>query len=361
MNTVIIALRRPLLLIIAALVCSLSAADMVDGLYEERLPVAGQSPAVLKAAAAEGLQKVFVRVSGRAQLAESAAITAALAAPEAFLTRYRYQRQELPSGSELWLDMRFSPRQVNAVLQTAGLPVWSANRPSVLMWVVVDTERGRQLLGNGAYPRLEQVLRDEARRRGLALQFPLFDLVDAGNLSPQTLWQMPEQKVREASLRYSPPFILMGRASQFSTGQWLASWALLDEHNSLRFDTESQDSPAFVAAAVDRVADTQARRYAVSSVAEAGGRTLIHVSGMQGFNDYAQLVSYLESLAVVEHANAAWMSGETLVLELVLKDDMEKVQRYIQLDGRLVARDTAELSARGPLAVTAYYLWQGSR
>ncbi len=355
----IIALKRSLLLLVAVLMCSLATAGRVDNLYEVQLPVAGQSPAVLKEAAAIGLEKVFVRVSGHRQLVDSAVIAAALASPEPFLTRYRYQRQEQGADAALRLDMSFSPRQVNAVLQSAGLPVWSANRPGVLLWMVVDTDAGRQFLGAGAYPELEQALREEVRRRGLSLQLPLLDLVDAGNLSAQQLWQMSEQAVRAASVRYAPPFILMGRASQFSTGQWLASWALLDEQSSLRFDTDSLETPQFLAAAIDRVADVQARRYAVSSAAGARGRTLIHIGGLQQFGDYAQLISYLESLAVVEHANAAWMTSEELVLELVLKDDMEKVRRYLQLDGRLRELSGAQGSTRSPLAVTGYYRWVG--
>jgi len=173
------------------------------------------------------------------------------------------------------------------------------------------------------------------------------------------LWQMPEGRVREASQRYAPPFILMGRASQLSTGQWLASWALLDEQSGERFDTQSQQDSGFLAAAVDRVADVQARRYAVNSVAGAGGRTLIHVSGLTHFDDYAQMVSYLESLAVIEHANAAWAFGEELVLELVLKDDMDKVERYLQLDGRLRRATEGIGRSRSPLATQGNYIWQG--
>ena len=351
------ALKRPLLLLIASCLCSVAVAGRVDDLYKGREAVPQQSTAALRSGASKALEQVFIRVSGQGQLPPSAVLEAALASPEPFLTRYSYQRETLGGEDRIWLDMKFSPRQVNAVLQSAGLSVWSANRPTVLLWLVVDTEQGRSFLGSGAHPELENALKNAVARRGLALQFPLFDLVDAGNLSAQALWQMPEERVREASQRYAPPFILMGRASQLSTGQWLASWVLLDEQRSERFDTQSQQDDGFLASAIDRVTDVQARRYAVSSAAGSGGRTLIHVGGLTRFDDYAQLVSYLESLAVIEHANAAWAYGQELVLELVLKDDMEKVERYLQLDGRL--RRAAEGSSRSPLVTQAAYIWQG--
>ena len=350
------------LLLLSLLLGSVAGhADIVDDLYNVRLPVADQSRDARRSVAAQGLEQVMVRVSGNRNPTESPAIAEALASPEPFLTRFRYQRQDTEDGdSELWLDMAFSPRQVNAALQSAGLPVWSANRPAVLLWLLVDTEDGRQFVGAGGATDVEQQLREDVRRRGLALQLPLFDLVDAGNLSSDALWTLSVEPVREASQRYGSPFVLMGRATRLSSGQWLASWVLLDSDNALRFDSDGSDT-TFMAAAIDRVADLQAQRYAVQGAAVEGSGTLVHVDGMESFADCAQMVSYLESLAVIKHANAAWMSGNELVLDLVLNGDMEKVQRFLQLDGRLRERALDERNSTAPLPVAAYYRWQGTR
>ena len=358
-----VALTRPLLLLLLLLGGLSSHADIVDDLYDVRLPVADQSRDARKTVAAQGLEQVLIRVSGNRNPAESPAIVEVLASPEPFLTRFRYQRQETEDGdSELWLDMAFSPRQVNSALQSAGLPVWSANRPPVLLWLLVDTEEGRQFVGSDAAVDIAQQLRDEVRRRGLALQLPLFDLVDASNLSSDALWTLSVDQVREASQRYGSPFVLMGRATRLSSGQWLASWVLLDGDSNQRFDSEGDDA-SFLATAIDRVADLQARRYAVqtSGAAVDGRGTLVHIDGLKSFADYAQMVTYLESLAVIKHANAAWMSGDELVLDLVLNGDMEKVQRFLQLDGRLRERSLDERMSNAPLPVAGYYRWQGRR
>ncbi|MGB1906799.1 MAG: hypothetical protein ACPHN3_05680 [Spongiibacter sp.] len=49
-----------------------------------------------------------------------------------------------------------------------------------------------------------------------------------------------------------------------------------------------------------------------------------------------------------------------LVMELVLKDDVEKVRRYLALDGRLREVQNAS-GAITPMAVQSYYLWQGRK
>ncbi len=335
-----------------------SLAGTVAGLYDAQYPVTEQSAQSLKQAAAAGLEEVFVRVSGRRDVREHPAIISALATPEPFLTRYRYQRANSDQGEGLLVDMSFAPGQVNAVLQSAFLPVWSANRPEVIVWLVVDTAAGRNFVAAGADPRVEAELQAQAQRRGLALQFPLFDLVDAANLTTDQVWQMSIEDVKAASERYSPPYVLMGRASEFSTGQWVASWVLLSEDGYSRLDSQGQNSEEMLSPVVDLIADIQGRRYAAVAGGRRSGNTLIHIGGVDDFSEYAHLLSYMEGLAMVEHANTVWLDGAELVMELVLKDDVEKVRRYLALDGRLREVQNAS-GAITPMAVQSYYLWQG--
>lgn len=335
------------------------SADIVGQLYEERLAVQDQSAASLKQTAAEALERVFVRVSGRGQLRGNEAIEQALKAPEGFLTQYNYQK----SGAEteqLMLAMRFSPRQVNAVLQAAYLPVWSANRPVVLVWLAADGGDGdRQFVSPDAIGTLHQSLVAEARRRGIALRFPLLDLVDAENLSVEQLWQFAADNVQFASSRYAAQYILMGRASQLSTGQWFANWQIMQAGETVQRDSQGMSATELVAPLIDYLADTQASRF--SLLVDGGGdNTLIQIAGVDDFSNYAQLITYLEGLAVIEHANTVWLSRDELVLELVLKGDMEQVQRFFKLDGKLSQMDSLDATSSGR-SVRARYKWQGAR
>jgi hypothetical protein len=337
-------------------------AGTVANLYDEQLVVESQSPETLKKAAAEALERVFIRVSGRGDIASNAAVAGVLARPEPLITQYRYQRSKGENGEDiLLLSLSFSPRQVNSELQSAGLPVWSANRPAVLVWLLADTAEGRQFVGTDSQAELLKDLKEVAQRRGLDLQLPLFDLADSTNLTSDQLWQMSVDDVRRASARYSAPFVLMGRASQFSTGQWIASWMVLQGDEVIRLESEGLDGRDLLARPVDALADLQASKY---SVVASGGvnsaNSLIHVSGITNFAAYADMITYLEGLAVVQHANTVWLSDNELILELVLNDDMEKVKRFLSLDGRLmeepastVVMNSAALSVRG------FYRWSG--
>lgn len=335
------------------------SADIVGQLYDERLAVEDQLPASLKKTAAEALERVFVRVSGRGQLRGNEAIEEALRSPEGFLTQYNYQKSAT-APEQLMLDMRFSPRQVNAVLQAAYLPVWSANRPVVLVWLAADGGDGvRQFVSPDSIGGLHQSLVAEARRRGIALRFPLLDLVDAENLNVDQLWQFSPENVQFASSRYAAQYILMGRASQLSTGQWFANWQIMQAGEIVQRDSQGMSSTELVAPLIDYLADTQASRF--SLLADGGGdNTRIQITGVDEFSSYAQLITYLEGLAVIEHANTVWLSRDELVLELVLKGDMEQVQRFLTLDGKLSQLDSRGATSSGQ-AVRGRYKWLGAR
>tara|TARA_R110000772_G_scaffold114441_8_gene218963 strand:- start:35752 stop:36951 length:1200 start_codon:yes stop_codon:yes gene_type:complete len=337
-------------------------AGTVANLYDEQLVVESQSPETLKKAAAEALERVFIRVSGRGDIASNAAVAGVLARPEPLITQYRYQRSKGENGEDiLLLSLSFSPRQVNSELQSAGLPVWSANRPAVLVWLLADTAEGRQFVGTDSQAELLKDLKEVAQRRGLDLQLPLFDLADSTNLTSDQLWQMSVDDVRRASARYSAPFVLTGRASQFSTGQWIASWMVLQGDEVIRLESEGLDGRDLLARPVDALADLQASKYSVvASGSVNSANSLIHVSGITNFAAYADMITYLEGLAVVQHANTVWLSDNELILELVLNDDMEKVKRFLSLDGRLMEEPASTMVMNSAaLSVRGFYRWSG--
>ena len=78
-------------------------AGTVANLYDEQLVVESQSPETLKKAAAEALERVFIRVSGRGDIASNAAVAGVLARPEPLITQYRYQRSKGENGEDILL------------------------------------------------------------------------------------------------------------------------------------------------------------------------------------------------------------------------------------------------------------------
>lgn len=338
----------------------LRAAPM-QNLYDEQLEVEAQSSQTLREGAATALERVLIRVSGKQNVAEHPSIAEALRNAEPMLTQYRYHSQANGQGEQqLLLQVSFSPRQVNGLLQSAGLPVWSSNRPPVLVWLVEDTAEGRHFVNSDTNSDLYQALIDQAGRRGLALQFPLMDLVDTANLSVEEVWQMQVDRVNAASARYGGAYTLVGRASELSNGQWVASWMVLQSEGDRRLDSEGMDGRETVAPVVDLLADLQARNFSVV-VGGNSESTLIYVDGIRDFTQYARLVTYLENLSVIQHANTVWLSDSALVIDLSLNDDMSKVERFLSLDSQLQEMNQAPMvdPKVAAMSVRSFYRWQG--
>ncbi len=320
-------------------------AEMVRDLYEVTLPVDKQSDSALRRAASEGLETVLVRVSGRQQLRDNAVVAPALSQAQRYLRQYRYELVETPAENGLsapqtqrLLHMSFSGAQIQQLLQQAQLPVWSSNRPRILVWLVVDDYSGRRFATPDSHPQLFEALQQQARRRGLIFSYPLLDLQDSLNLNPDQLWRLDRGAIARAVERYRVDHYLVGRLSLLSSG-WLASWSFVSDQHELALDARESNAEAVLRPAVDLAADRLAQKFAV--VASADGRygANIHVSGIRGFSDYARIITYLEKNAVIEHANPVWLSGTEAVVNLVLKDSLDKVEQFFALDRKLVATE----------------------
>ncbi|MBN51200.1 MAG: hypothetical protein CMN85_16835 [Spongiibacteraceae bacterium] len=80
------------------------------------------------------------------------------------------------------------------------------------------------------------------------------------------------------------------------------------------------------------------------------------------FRDYARIVTYLESVAVIEHANPVWVSGSQMVVLLHLQGDMDKARQFFLLDKKILEDDNPGIAfaeSQIPMEqVHSYYRWQ---
>ncbi len=330
--------RISALFALLALLCAapLHAAAVRD-LYEARVTVGEQSPAELKRAARDGLAEVLVRVSGRTDAARQPALASALAGADRYLEQYRYDQAAAVAADaapKLQAVLRFAPPQVEQLLRQAGLPVWGDNRPTLLVWLAVDESGGRQLVSEESHADLVRTLREQARRRGLLLSFPLLDLDDMAKVTADMAWQLDLSKLGEASSRYRADGLLVGRLAALPGGRWLGTWKLSAEDLQLGFDGEGASLPAYLAPSIDRVADGLASRYAVAAEAGAGVVTL-WLSDVNSFADYTRALGYLARVGQVKAVVPLQVTPGQLLLRLEIDGTPTQLQRALALDNKL--------------------------
>lgn len=339
--------------LLLCLLFALSAqAEVVGDLYLGEVPVADRSQASLNAAAREALAQVLVKVSGSREVLDNPEVVPVLADARELAQQFSYARGRTPEQS-LLARFEFDNAWVNGLLAGAGEPIWTANRPAVLLWLVRDTPAGRQFVTSETAPEEVEILRAAFARRGVPLRMPLHDLADAAALPAAQAWQLNPPSLRQASARYRVEEILAGRVSRLSSGDWLGDWSYLSSRDRVDRSATAEPLADFLQAGADLVAEEMASRYAIAASATAAGGVSMRVTNVRAYADYAAVVSWLEGLELIERANVEQISGDTLQLRLQAQADAGQLAAIIELNRQLVPQTAAR-----PIPGELSYRWQ---
>ncbi|RLQ21681.1 DUF2066 domain-containing protein [Seongchinamella sediminis] len=311
-----------------------AAAEVVRNLHSAQVPVSNQSSSALASASRDALAEVLVKVSGSEEVLQHPDIVTALAEARSHVQQYAYVRNDRDSD-ELSARFEFDDSYINRLLTNARLPLWTANRPRVLVWMAVEMEGARQLVSFADTPELAAQLVTAFERRGVPLQLPLFDLADATAISVDDVWEQRGPVVQSASARYRAEHLLVGRAVVLSSGQWTGDWSYFFGIHRLDRGSQTPAAAGFIRDGVALAAEEMASRYAVAPTGAADDRVRMVVSGVVSFSDYTAIVNWLESLELIEHANVESINGERVEFGLDTAADAAQLATIIELNKRL--------------------------
>lgn len=311
-----------------------ASAEVVRSLHSATVPVADQGSAAMQAGSRAALAEVVVKVSGSTAALQNPVIAKALPGARSHVQQYVFVRDD-STESGLAARFEFGSSYVNGLLTEAGLPLWTANRPRVLVWMAVERNGERQLVSSLDTPELASQLLQEFQRRGVPARLPLYDLRDATAISIDDVWDQRASVITAASARYEVEDILVGRAVAVSSGQWTGDWSYLSGRQRLDRAGNASAAEGFLQVGVTMVAESMASRYAVAPSGEADDRVPMVVSGVGEFADYAAIVNWLESLELIDHANVQFISGDSIELGLDASADAAQLSSIIELNKRL--------------------------
>lgn len=317
-----------------------AAAEAITDLYQVRVPVSSQSERDLGKAARAGLAELMVRVSGDTDAAADPGLQAALANAQRYLEQYRFDRAAPVEGeppADPWLAvLRFAREPVDQLLRTAGLPVWSSNRPVLMVWLAKDEEGSPTIVSEASHPELVHELREHAQRRGVILRFPLLDLDDLAAISSEDVWRLDGLALEAATARYPVDAVLAGRATEVSGGRWLGSWRLAVGEERWTFDLEQASRNEWLGSGIDRVAAALGDHYAGPATgSEAGTDLALQLRGISGFPAYGEAMRYLQRLEQVRDVRLVEVRGDQLLLTLHAAGGRQHLERLLALDNRL--------------------------
>ncbi len=343
-----------------------AAADVVAWLYDGDVRVASQSDVERRRAGGAALVEIMARVTGLREIPFAPAVNQAIRDAERYYVRYGYARRRIepaeePDG-ETWerLQIRFERTAVLDLVRRSGLPVWSADRPTLLVWTVLERGGSREIVAD-ATAEVVLAMHGQARRRGIELTFPLLDLEDRGLLTTDLhgrFWTA----IMHASRRYGADLVLLGRLTKEPGGQWASTWELryLDGENALGTTFAHLGSSAASAAgeAVHRAVDAMAQRFAV----RGGdlGSVALTVRGAQTVRAYAALLAYLQSREYVDRVDVTTVEPDALHFRLHSQSGHDQLLELLSMGGYLsVSRSASAVSSMA--APRLELTWMGAR
>ena len=335
-------MRRILLLTLLLAAAPLTA-ETVRDLYTAEVTATGRTQQALGVASREALAQVLVKVSGTAAVLGYPSIKSALGNSRDYIQQYAFLAED-PAGEGVGVRIEFDGTSVTELVTAAGAPLWTANRPVVLAWLVANDAGGPHFVNRDSGPELTAALLTAFSRRGVPVQIPLFDLADATALRVDEVWRLSEPAVELASRRYEREDILVGRLRVSGEELVEGEWSYLAAAGRRDRKVAPVSVAEFMDAGVALVADDMAARFAVAPTEVGAEGILMSVTGIRSYADYAAVVSWLERVELIERANVERVQGDRIQLRLVAQADAEQLAGIIRLNEQFVPAPSGDVN-----------------
>lgn len=317
---------RFLVFFVMLLCVATSRAVEVTGLFEASVPVANQGAAERAKATTEGFRQVLVKASGHRSVLANPAVQPEIAKAASLLGSYRYETQRGDAGvTGTRIRLSFDSASVLGVLNRAGAPVWSANRPLVYFWVFREaTSPAVFALGS---PQVDALL-EAAGQRGLPVSVPSPGelLVPAGAI--------PSPAVVEAATRVGARVIVAAALGVQAGGKVRALGVVRMDGKDERIEAVAADEAAALAELVGQAADALGARFGAVARKDQVVAVNLRIEGVRDLAGWAGVERWIASQPLVRDAVLVSLDKEGSEFALVLAGEPERLQQAMQADAR---------------------------
>ena len=307
----------------------------VERLYEAEQPVSGQAAGERDAALRAALGEVLVRITGERGVLSHPAVQPLLADPAPYVQQYGY-RTRPGAGSpahpvqDLWV--RFDGAALEREMRRQGLPFWGRERPVTLVWLAVEDFGERYLVSAESDRDVRRFVEQAARRRGIPVLFPLMDLEDQIRVRFADVWGGFLDSVVDASSRYTPQALLVGRLHRESEAVWSIRLTLWVRGATHAWERTRGGMEEVLVAGVEEAADRLAARFALRGDGAGATRLSLTVEDVRDLGDYARVSRYLTSLTPVRGLQVARLEPGRVEYRLDLRADLQALEQLIAID-----------------------------
>ncbi|MCH8492084.1 MAG: DUF2066 domain-containing protein [Idiomarina sp.] len=236
------------------------ANDSFAQLLQAEVEVNDQSRAQRQRELPNLFQEVLVRVSGTTEVVRHSIVRSELSSVNDYLLQFGYRRE----GDSTYLQASFDEQRIRQLLQRAGYPMWTGERPQLLLWLAENSpSRGIRLVSRSEEREFLTALYSESQRRGMQMLMPLMDLEDQLAVGPRDVWSRFQREVVRATERYPVAGLVSARMFPITGDDGAESLQLeaivvvgeREFNETVNADSEAELARALVNQVTDRVAN----------------------------------------------------------------------------------------------------------
>ena len=308
-------------------------AESVTWLYDVSVEIPDRSSEARAAASREGLATVLTRLTGLAQLPQSPTLEAALAAPDRYALRFGYREAKRNDKPIVQLAVRYADAALQKLVKDSALPLWSANRPKLLVWVARDAASRQTMRAPDATDPVDDALSSRATFRGLPIALPPADGAPDAIALSDALQRTDPASLHDIAQRAQADGMLVGRIVASPSGRAHGQWRMALFGADERFELDAATPEEAAALAIDRATDEIVGQYAIAAGEEREMR--MRVDGISDFAQYSALLRYLGSLEFVEQLRVVEVERGALHVSITTNTPWDRFAKLLALDGRL--------------------------
>lgn len=312
-------------------------AENVATLYDVDILVADESTETRDQAFNQGLDEIFIRISGDSIVMDSLKRPAA----SRYVKQFSYEPvAEAETGTESEEDqlmhilkLQYNGHAMEKYLLENGFPVWGKHRADVVVWVVVRDGKNEYVLKNVDNSLVKTAIDKALIRRGIPVSWPVYDAKDKKELSIADIRGGFKEPVVDASKRYSKGPALTGSII-WNGKQWQSSWGLMVNQENRHWNVDAADYDRLIDNAIDQAGDALGSVYAIHR--NAGDQQFVtiqvEIESVSSIDKYRYIENYLANLNIVEHSRPLKIDAQSAVFEVTLSSTEDDFLNAIKSD-----------------------------
>jgi hypothetical protein len=308
----------------------------LPSLYQADLKVNSQSDEERRLAIQKGLLEVLTKLTGDAQIAN-------VPNADKYVEEFSYTSSEDNSGYVL--HIRYYKENINLLLKKTNIPSMGETRPLILVWLAIS-EPGQlpEVAGDESPHRdLLATMTNESKHYGLPLIFPVMDMAEMEQVTPQMINDMNEEALKEAGKRYSPNGLLIGKIIKSDSLHLQSQWQLITANQKWNWAYQQLTTDETWTKLFKDMSQALAKHYTTNT-----GKTIkntaneiwlkLQVSNIVAGEDLQAVTEHLKQMAVVKQVELSQISGEMIELAVLIRGTVDAFQENAAIDSHFILK-----------------------